>query len=115
MEEVSYCFEYCNYAVELICSKTISNIILGSSMWSLQAQHCCLHSRKRIPFEKSSHDSSFGSANIWAVDVWKEPTKSKGHGAADPEQTSAQRVCLQSRRRVPRVSSFLSDMVQYKN
>ena len=70
-------------------------------MWPLSPQHCGFHPRQGVQLEEPANDPPLGSTHLRTPHVWKESQEGQGHGAADQEQTSAQRVCLQGGGRVP--------------
>lgn len=79
-------------------------LLLGSSMRSLPPQYSRFHSGQGIQSEKPAHHSPIGQVNFGPPDVWQKPQEGQRHGAANSQQTSSQRICLQGRRRIPWVS-----------
>lgn len=87
-------------------------------MWSLSPQHRCLHSGQGIQSEKPAHHSPTGQVDLRSIDVRSEPKESSGHGAADPQPTSAQGIRLSRGGRVSRVNrilNFLSNIYKKYN
>lgn len=52
-------------------------------MWSIQAQHCGVHSGEGASIEKPQDDTPTGSAHIRTVALRSESEESKGNGAAN--------------------------------
>ena len=75
-------------------------------MRSLSSQHGRFHYGQGVQPPQLENHSSSGSTHLGAPHVRPEPEEGQGHGAADPEQTSAQGIHLPGRGRVSRVSDF---------
>ena len=78
----------------------------GPPVRPLPPQHGRLHPGQGVQPPQLENHPPLGQAHVRAAHVWPQPPEGQGHGAADPEQTSAQGIHLPGRGRVSRVSDF---------